>query len=149
MSTPGKAVLRRFLDHLNAHDLTTIDEVVADDVVESGPIVVDAPSGGIENFRTGWARMLTAFPDLRVEAETMLAEGDRVAATISLSATNTGYYRRGEATGRHATWRGFVVVRVRDGRIAEIDAQTDRFGMLRQLGIIGDDDELAAPRQAS
>ncbi|MFD9887847.1 ester cyclase [Amycolatopsis sp. NPDC059027] len=149
MSKHAKNVLGRFLDMVNAHDLRDIGEVVTDDVTETGPIVVDAPSGGLENFRAGWEQMLVAFPDIHVGVETMLAEGDTVAATISLSATNTGYYRRGEATGKHATWRGFVVVRLRDGKIAEFDALTDRFGVLQQLGIIGDDDELAAPRQAS
>jgi hypothetical protein len=33
---------------------------------------------------------------------------------------------------------------VRGGKIAELDVLTDRFGILRQLGIIGSDDELAA-----
>lgn len=34
-----------------------------------------------------------------------------------------------------------------DGRIAELDIQTDRLAILQQLGIVGDDDELAVARQ--
>lgn len=150
MSESNKAVVRRFLDEfVNTHDLTRLDEVIAEDVVEAGPIVVDAPSGGIDAFRQGWQLMLDSFPDIHVTADTLLAEDDRVAAAISLTATNTGYYRRGEATGKHAEWRGFVLLRLRDGKITEFDALTDRFAILQQLGVIGDDDELAAPRQAS
>lgn len=148
MSERHKAVVRRLVDLVNAHDLTGIGEIVAEDVTEAGPIVVDAPSGGLANFRAGWTQMLAAFPDLRVTITALVAEGDRVAATISLSATNTGYYRRGEATNRHAQWRGFLLARLREGKIAHLDLQTDRFGILQQLGIIGDDDELAAPRRA-
>lgn len=140
-------VVRRFIEIVNTHDLSSIGTVITDDVVESGPIVVDASSGGIEAFRLGWQMMLTSFPDLRVTLETVVAEDDRVAATLVLSATNTGRYRRGAATGRAATWRGFMLVRLREGKIAEIDVMTDRFAVLQQLGIIGDDDELAAPRQ--
>lgn len=92
--------------------------------------------------------MLDAFPDLRMDVDSLLAEGDRVAATVTLTATNTGYYRRGFATGKRGTWRGFVLARAADGRISELDLQTDRLAILQQLGIVGDDDELAAARQA-
>ncbi|WP_158881135.1 ester cyclase [Amycolatopsis anabasis] len=149
MSERDKAVVRRFIEEfVNAHDLTGLGEVVAEDVTESGPVVVDAPSGGLDAFRRGWQMMLDSFPDIHVTVDDLVAEPGKVAARISLSATNTGYYRRGAATGKHAEWRGFVLARLRDGKIAHVDAMTDRFGMLRQLGIIGDDDELAAPRRA-
>ncbi|WP_275291690.1 ester cyclase [Amycolatopsis sp. La24] len=147
--TDPKTVLRRFLAIVNSHDLAELDTVVAEDVIESGPVVVDAPTGGLAAFRTGWTQMLTAFPDLRVDVDSLLAEDDRVAATVTLTATNTGYYRRGFATGKNGTWRGFVLARVTDGRIAELDIQTDRLAILQQLGIVGDDDELAAARQPS
>lgn len=147
--TDPKTVLRRFLAIVNNHDLAELDTVVAEDVTESGPVVVDAPTGGLAAFRSGWTQMLTAFPDLRVDVGSLLAEDDRVAATVTLTATNTGYYRRGFATGKSGTWRGFVLARVTDGRIAELDIQTDRLAILQQLGIVGDDDELAAARQPS
>ncbi|QWF79575.1 ester cyclase [Amycolatopsis sp. CA-230715] len=142
-------LIRRFVAMVDAHDLSDLHEVLTEDVTEAGPIVVDAPSGGLDAFRAGWQMMLGSFPDLAVTIDETVAEPGKVAATISLRATNTGHYRRGEATGRHARWRGFVIAHVRDGRISRFDAMTDRFGMLQQLGIVGDDDELAAPRQAS
>ncbi|WP_328606274.1 ester cyclase [Amycolatopsis sp. NBC_00345] len=122
--------------------------VVAEHVTETGPVVVDAPTGGLAAFRAGWEQLLTAFPDLRVTVDSMIAEADLVAATVTLSATSTGYYRRGSATGRSATWRGFLKLRLSGGLITEVDVMTDRFAVLQQLGIVGDDDELAAPRQA-
>ncbi|MFB9931212.1 ester cyclase [Amycolatopsis halotolerans] len=146
--TGPKTVLRQFLSIVNGHDLSELDTVVADDVTESGPVVVDAPTGGLAAFRTGWTQLLTAFPDLHVNLDSVLAEGDRAAATVTLTATNTGYYRRGFATGKSGTWRGFVLARVTDGRISELDIQTDRLAILQQLGIVGDDDELAAARQS-
>ncbi|WP_406640664.1 ester cyclase [Amycolatopsis sp. WGS_07] len=146
--TDPKTVLQRFVSIVNSHDLSDLDTVVAEDVTEAGPVVVDAPTGGLAAFRTGWTQMLTAFPDLRVDLDSLLAEGDRAAATVTLTATNTGYYRRGFATGKSGTWRGFLLARVTDGRISDLDIQTDRLAILQQLGIVGDDDELAAARQA-
>jgi len=146
--TDPKTVLRRFVDLANGHDLSELDTVVAEDVTEAGPVVVDAPTGGLAAFRAGWTQMLTAFPDLRVTVDSLLSEGDQAAATVTLTATNTGYYRRGFATGRPGIWRGFVLATVTEGKIRALDIQTDRLGILQQLGIVGDDDELAAARQA-
>ncbi|MGW4394662.1 nuclear transport factor 2 family protein [Amycolatopsis nivea] len=87
--TDPKTALRRFLAIVNSHDLAELDTVVAEDVTESGPVVVDAPTGGLAAFRIGWTQMLTAFPDLRVDVDALLAEDDRVAATVTLTATNT------------------------------------------------------------
>lgn len=142
-----KAVALRFVEMINRHDLRDLGEVVAEDVTETGPVVVDAPSGGLAAFREGWQTMLGSFPDLRVEVLDLVGEPGKVVARIELSATNTGYYRRGLATGKHATWGGFLKLDLREGRITHVDALTDRFGVLQQLGIIGDDDELAADRQ--
>ncbi|TCO65436.1 ester cyclase [Actinocrispum wychmicini] len=145
-----KAVVERFVSIINTHDLTNLAEVIAHDVTEEGPIVVDAPAeGGIAAFRTGWEQMLSSFPDIHVALDGMVEEGDTVAARITLRATGTGFYRRAEATGRPAEWTGFVWVRLRDGKIVYFHGLTDRFGVLQQLGFIGSDDELAAKVNAA
>ena len=145
-----KAVVDRFVSMINAHDLSRLAEVVADDVVEESPIVVDAPTdGGIETFRAGWEQMLTSFPDIHVTVNGMIEQDDTVAARITLRATNTGFYRRAEATLRSAEWSGFMWIRLRDGKIVHFHGQTDRFGVLQQLGFIESDDELAAKVNAA
>ena len=60
-----------------------------------------------------------SFPDLQVEILDLVAEGDRVATFLRMSGTNTGEYRRGEATGRRATIRAFFIWRVAGGRLVE------------------------------
>jgi SnoaL-like polyketide cyclase len=42
---------------------------------------------------------VASFPDLTVAIEDTLVGGDRVALMLRMSATNTGAYRRGAATG--------------------------------------------------
>jgi predicted ester cyclase len=143
------SVVERFVAMINSHDLSLLSEVVADDVVEEAPVVVDAPTGGISAFRSGWSQMLASFPDIAVTLTGMISEGDLVAARISLRATNTGFYRRASATGRYAEWTGFVWVRLRDGKISHFAGLTDRFAVLQQLGFIGSDDELASAMSGS
>ncbi|GAB3910389.1 hypothetical protein GCM10029964_114130 [Kibdelosporangium lantanae] len=139
-----ETLVNRFVELVNGHDLTDIGDVVTDDITEDGPVVVDAPTSGLEAFRAGWTQMLTSFPDIHVTITDMIENGDQVAARISLRATGTGPYRRAGATGRHAEWTGVLWLRVRDGRICHFGGITDRFAVLQQLGFIGSDDELAA-----
>lgn len=106
------------------------------------PLILDAPGsvrGSVEMLRQ-------AFPDLHVEVLDLIAEGDRVAAFLRLGGTNTGTYRRGDATNRQARMRAFFIWRIADGRLAESWGVADRFDFLQQLGIIGSDDELGARR---
>ena len=90
--------------------------------------------------------MQRALPDLTVEVLDLIAEGDRVAAFLRLGGTNSGAYRRGEATNRRASMRAFVIWRIAEGRLVESWGVADRFDFLQQLGIIGSDDELGANR---
>jgi steroid delta-isomerase-like uncharacterized protein len=135
--------ITRFVEMINTHSLTEVREVIADDITEEGPVVLDAPTGGIDAFVQGWQQMLDSFPDIHVTITDTIAEDDRVAARISLHATNTGFYRRAEATNRTASWTGVIWVRLRDGKIAHFAGLTDRFAVLQQLGFIGSDDDLA------
>jgi predicted ester cyclase len=140
-----ETVIREFVEMINAHDLGRLADVVTADVEEEGPIVVDAPTGGgIGTMRAGWQQMLDSFPDIRITIDDMIESGDRLAARISLRATNTGHYRRADATNQYAEWTGFLWITMRDGKIARFHGQTDRFAVLQQLGFIGSDDELAA-----
>jgi predicted ester cyclase len=139
----NKALVRRFFEEgLGRGDLDLIGALVAPDAVMHNALILDAPSsvrGSVEMVRR-------AFPDLSVELLDLIAEGDRVAAFLRLSGTNTGAYRRGGATNRFASMRAFFIWRVANGRLAESWGVADRFDFLQQLGIIGSDDELGANR---
>ena len=135
--------MRRFFEEaLGGGDLDLIEALVAPDAVMHNPLILDAPGsvrGSVEMVRR-------AFPDLHVEVLELIAEGDRVAAFLRLSGTNTGTYRRGGATNRHASMRAFFIWRIAEGRLVESWGAADRFDFLQQLGIIGSDDELGANR---
>jgi predicted ester cyclase len=142
--TANKALVRRFFEEgLGRGNLDLIDELVAPDAVMHNPLILDAPPRSVR----GSVEMLRrAFPDLSVEVLDLIAEGDRVAAFLRLSGTNTGAYRRGGATHRQASMRAFFIWRIADGRLVESWGVADRFDLLQQLGIIGSDDELGAHR---
>ncbi len=140
----NKALVRRLYDEgFNAGNLDIVDQLVAPDVVTHNPIILDAPRGS-DSIRGGIAMLRRSFPDLHVTILDLIAEGDRVAAFLLMSGTNTGDYRRGGATDRHGSMRAFFIWRVADSRLVECWGVADRFGLLQQLGIIPSDGELAA-----
>jgi predicted ester cyclase len=142
----NKELVRRLYEEgFNRDDFDVIDELVAPDAVTHDPIILDAPTGP-DAIRGGVEMIRRAFPDFHVEILELVAEGDRVAAYLRMSGTNTGDYRRGAATHRHGTMRAFFVWRIAGGRLAESWGAADRFGFLQELGILPSDDDLGAQR---
>ena len=115
----NKELVRRLYEEaFNEGDLDLVDQLVAPDVATHNPIILDAPTGP-DSIRGGIEMIRKAFPDFQVEVEDLIAEGDRVAAFLTMSGTNEGDYRRGGATGKRGTMRAFFIWRVEDGRLAE------------------------------
>jgi predicted ester cyclase len=140
----NKALVRRLYEEgFNAGNLDIVTQLVSPDIVTHNPLILDAPTGR-DAIRGGIAMLRRSFPDLRVEVLDLIAEGDRVAAFLLLSGTNTGDYRRGGATNRQGSMRAFFIWRVADGRLVECWGVADRFALLQQLGIIPSNDDLAA-----
>ena len=83
--------------------------------------------------------LLVGFPDLQLRTQELLAEGDQVVAGFTMSGTNTGDYRGLPApTGQHVESEAIAILRIADGRVAELRSTADRLGMLTQLGILPD-----------
>jgi SnoaL-like polyketide cyclase len=68
-----------------------------------------------------------------------MGEDDRVVARVTMSGTNSGDYRGLPApTQQHFESEAIAIVRIADGRVAEIRGTADRLGMLTQLEILPD-----------
>jgi predicted ester cyclase len=134
----NKAVVQRLFDAINNGNLDELPQVVASDVVDHNAVIFMQPEGP-GGAREGIGMLLQGFPDLRLTTEDLIAEGDRVAARFTVSATNTGDYRGLPApTQQHFESEAIAILRIADGRVAEIRGTADRLGMLTQLGILPD-----------
>jgi steroid delta-isomerase-like uncharacterized protein len=95
--------------------------------------------------RDGWTAWFqgfrSAFPDARFTVEDMVAEGDRVAARLTMRGTHLGSLNGIPATGRSVVVSGMSIERITDGRIVEGWNENDALGMMGQLGV------LPSPRQ--
>ena len=134
----NKAVVQRLFDAINNGNLDELPQVVASDVVDHNAVIFMQPEGP-GGAREGIGMLLQGFPDLRLTTEDLIAEGDRVAARFTVSGTNTGDYRGLPApTQQHFESEAIAILRIADGRVAEIRGTADRLGMLTQLGILPD-----------
>ena len=78
--------------------------------------------------------LLPAFPDMRLDIEDVIAEGDRVVSRNSVTGTHLGEYMGMPPTGKSVTYNEIFIFRVTDGRIAETWGVVDVLSQLRQLG---------------
>lgn len=132
----NKAVASRLFDAINSGNLDELPEVVAADVVDHNAVIFmepDGPGGVQEGIRM----LLQGFPDLLLRTEELIAEGDQVVARFTMSGTNTGDYRGLPApTQQHFESEAIAILRIADGKVAEVRGTADRLGMLTQLGIL-------------
>lgn len=130
-----KLLAKRFYEEvLNQGDLAVIDELIADDFVEHEELP------GLPSTREGvgaWVMMMrSAFPDVIVTINKMVADGDEVWVHMTMRGTQQGAFMDIPATGRAVEISGFDRVRVRNGQAIEHWGVTDNLTMLQQLGQI-------------
>ena len=82
---------------------------------------------------TGWR---SAFPDLRVEVDLLIAEGDLVSVRWTARGTNSGTGNGLPATGRRVETHGTTIFRLVEGQIAEEWTAGNALGLLKQLGLL-------------
>lgn len=136
MSTESnKAVVRRFYEELlNQGRLEVAEEVLAEDFADQ-PAARDRP-GGPEGFRQFVALVGSTFPDIHVTIEDLIAEGDKVAARLTVRGTQQGPFRGFPATGKPVTWSGIDLIELAAGKIVRRWSERDFFGMLEALGLL-------------
>jgi len=87
-----------------------------------------------EAFRKRVAGFRTAFPDVAVTTDLLLADGDLVAGQFRGRGTHEGLFNGVPATGREWDARCTAIYRVEDGRIAEAWVSWDLLSLIEQLG---------------
>ncbi len=77
-----------------------------------------------------------AFPDWRVQIQTIVAEGDSVAVQWNGRVTHQGPFQGLPPTGKAIDVAGINLYLIQDGKIAQEWEQMDSLGMLQQLGVL-------------
>jgi predicted ester cyclase len=128
--THEQAVRRLYEEGVNGGKAQLFEELISEDYVDElggrGPA---AFAGNVASLRAG-------FPDIRFTLREVVAEGDRVAVRWTWEGTHAGTFRSWAATGRRVTNSGIAIYRFQQGRIVGVTLETDRLGVLQQIGAI-------------
>ncbi len=140
----NKALARRVIDEMfNKGNLDLADEVFAHDYVDHDPAMPEDIHGP-EGFKEFVGMYRSAFPDLHVELEEQLAEGDLVATRWTATGTHEGDLMGIAPTGNRVTLPGMEIVRFSGGKLAEGWEGYDSMLMMQQLGVIPSPEEAQA-----
>ena len=129
------ATMRHVFELISAGDVDGFGALLADDFVEHEVLPGFPPDreGVIAFFR-----MLTAaFPDLRMNPDDILVDGDKVVARVTATGTHQGDFMGMPATGKAIDVQVIDIIRFGgDGLAAEHWGVFDAMRMMQQLGAI-------------
>lgn len=130
----NKNIVRRYQEIYNSNDLDLLTEVLSEDLLT--PNIMPGIPPGVEGAKAAHRIMLAGFPDYHTVIEDMLAEGEKVAARIRMTGTNTGDFMGIPATGRRVEFTGIYIVRISNDKIVEHWGEEDSVSLLQQLGVL-------------
>ena len=136
MSTEeNKALVKRWNEQgYKLEDPTAlIDETWAEDVVINRP---GMKLEGRDQLKRYVADTKAALHDFQVTVKAIIAEGDSVAIHVTLSVTHAGEFMGIAATGKRITITATAILRIVNGKIAEVYEDYDALGMMKQIGAI-------------
>jgi predicted ester cyclase len=132
----NKEVIRRIFDEIiNQGNLDLADELLTPDTEVHVPFA--DPGSGPEALKTIVAGLRQGFPDLHLEIDDLIGEGNVTAvAWHSTQQTHTGSYRGLPPTGRAVRISGIDMMKFRGGRVSFFSMHLDELGAVRQMGVV-------------
>lgn len=91
---------------------------------------------GYEGRKMFYSAFLAAFPDLHVQIDDAIAEGDRLVTRWSAEGTHSGELMGIPATGKKVSISGIAIDRFENGQSVEHWEIFDQMGLMQQLGVV-------------
>lgn len=114
----------------NTKDLSVIDRLIHPDVIIHSPLGDFQGAQAMKEVVRTW---LKGFPDLQVKNELVISENDLVSIQWHVKATQKGEFKGRKPTGKHASYGGVTVYRVKNGKVVEYWAYIDMQHLLNQI----------------
>jgi steroid delta-isomerase-like uncharacterized protein len=131
------ATMRKTYELISAGDIAGFGDLVADDFVEhqGGPGFPATKEGTLDFFRA----LLEAFPDLRMDVEDLVADGDKTVARVVTTGTHQGDFMGIPPTGSSVEMQLIDIMRFdAAGRVCEHWGVADMLSLMQQLGVVPD-----------
>jgi len=136
MPATPESILRAWFDGLWNHgDESTIDRLLhADGVIHGLPTPDGQPIRDPQNFRPFYQAFRSAFPNISIEVQQVVCQGDKAVAYCRVMGTHRGAGLDIPATGKAVEIFGFAMCEVAEDKVIASWNCFDFLGMYRQLG---------------
>lgn len=128
--------VRALVEAWNQGDLGALSAMWAPNMVHHGRDNSSMPGG---QTAAEMGRFLAAFPDLKMNLESIVADGDTVCTRIELVATHLGHYLGAAPTAERVHCRLMGQLRFANGLVVEHWGVADGIALLHQIGLIPDE----------
>ena len=129
------ATMRNAYERINAGDIAGFGHLVADDFVDlqGGPGLPATKEGTLEFFRT----VRDAFPDMRMNVEDLIGEGDKFVTRVRVTGTQKGPFMGVPPTGTSVDVQLIDIMRFDGaGLVCEHWGVADMLSLMHQLGVV-------------
>ena len=136
MSEGNKSIVRRLFEEVwNKGNTQIVDELFTPNYFHHDSSTPDVGRGP-ESEKKRASLYRTAFPDLRLTIEDIIADGETVMARWSCRGTHKGDLSGIAPTGKQFAISGVSIARLANGKMAEGWVNWDALGLMQQLGVV-------------
>ena len=132
MSEANKALVHSTYEAINSGNLDALDALMDDSFVEH-EVLPGMPTGK-EGVKAMFGMLRTAFPDLQMIPQQVIAESDFVSVFATATGTHLGEFMGIPATNKFASINLADFMLVRDGKVMEHWGVMDMASLMQQLG---------------
>ena len=126
-----KLIEKLFNEVMNGRNLDLVEQIIAPTFVNHGiPNAKTGPSG----FKEIIQQFLDGYPDMRINLEHIVAEGDHVATRGYWTGANKGSFMGMPPTGKKVRVDFIDFWNIQNGKCVENWVQMDMVGMMMQTG---------------
>jgi steroid delta-isomerase-like uncharacterized protein len=126
-----KRITREFIDGLNNNEWESMARHIGEDYTFHNHL---GTLHGSDEFHQSLEGLRSAFPDLHLQLEEQMVDGDRVMNKVRITGTHEGEFAGVAGTGKHVDVPAMALYKFKDDKIVELWAQWDVFNILAQVG---------------
>ncbi len=134
MSAANKAVVRAFVEAVNAQDWPRVIDLLAPDFTRHSAAAGEPQVRSAKDLVAFLQAEFASFPDANETLVDLVAEGDRVAARHHFRGTQLGPMGPFPPSGKVLSSHYLAIYRIENHRIAQAWAEWDNLASLKQLG---------------
>ena len=131
MSDPEhRLVVKKLFEGLNGRNVDILDRLLTPNFVWHGN-----NDQGRDEYKQDVNAVIAAFPDAKWDIDEILSKEDKVVVRWSFSGTQRNAWGGVPASGKHVTYGGITIFRLKEAKIAEVWNNENLLSLYRQIGI--------------